>query len=458
MPPRLANTESCRYPAEIVVVGLFRLHPRLLWLSAGLALVLLPAPEARAHDIPPDVTVQAFIKPEGDRLRVVVRAPLVAMRDLDWPLHGSEQLDLERAGRSLRDAATLWIADDIAVFEGGTKLSYPTVSGVRASPASDRSFDTLEQALAHINKPSPAADTYVSIREGFLDALLEYPIQSEQSRFSVDPRFGRLGIRTRTVIRFVMPDGDVRAFEVQGNPGLVRLDPRWDQAALRFVRSGFEIVLGGTDYLLFLLCLVVPFRSLRELAVVIAAFAAAHSLTLVASAYVMAVSLVYLAVENIVGLNVARRWRLAFGFGLAYGFAFSCALRPLLQFSGSHFLTSLLAFNVGLVAGQLVVLAFVVPALQVVSRRVTADRLATIIVSAIVAHTGWHWMTTRADQLSRYRFSLPELTPALLANVLSWLMVAVALVGVFWLAGLVRRRTPRARITSPAPNKLPLGG
>ena len=84
--------------------------------------------------------------------------------------------------------------------------------------------------------------------------------------------------------------------------------------------------------------------------------------------------------------------------------------------------------------------------------------VATIIVSAIVAHTGWHWMTTRADQLSRYRFSLPELTPAFLASVLSWLMVAVALVGVFWLASLVRRRTPRARITSPAPNKQPLEG
>ena len=40
-----------------------------MWLSAGLALVLLPAPEARAHDIPPDVTVQAFIKTYSARFK-----------------------------------------------------------------------------------------------------------------------------------------------------------------------------------------------------------------------------------------------------------------------------------------------------------------------------------------------------------------------------------------------------
>ena len=44
---------------------------------------------ARAHDIPNDVTVQAFLKPEGQRLRLLVRVPMKAMRDVEFPQKGS---------------------------------------------------------------------------------------------------------------------------------------------------------------------------------------------------------------------------------------------------------------------------------------------------------------------------------------------------------------------------------
>ena len=48
---------------------------------------------------------------------------------------------------------------------------------------------------------------------------------------------------------------------------------------------------------------------------------------------------------------------MTFAFGLVHGFGFSFALRESLQFAGSHLLTSLLAFNVGVELGQLLVLA-----------------------------------------------------------------------------------------------------
>jgi hypothetical protein len=47
----------------------------------------------------------------------------------------------------------------------------------------------------------------------------------------VDSRLDRLGLRTITVLRLVLPDGTVRAFEFVGTTGFVRLDPRWHQAA-----------------------------------------------------------------------------------------------------------------------------------------------------------------------------------------------------------------------------------
>jgi hypothetical protein len=150
------------------------------------------------------------------------------------------------------------------------------------------------------------------------------------------------------------------------------------------VALGFEHILSGTDHLLFLLCLVIPLRRVRTLVAVATAFTVAHSVTLIASAYdlapsamwfpplvetLIATSIVYMALENIVGANTGRRWLITFAFGLVHGFGFSFALRETLQFAGSHLLTSLLAFNLGVELGQLLVLAIAVPALAVLFRR-----------------------------------------------------------------------------------------
>ena len=70
-----------------------------------------------------------------------------------------------------------------------------------------------------------------------------------------------------------------------GVPGLVRLDPRWYQAALRFVVSGFWHIIEGIDHLLFLCCLVIPFRRLRPLVIIVTSFTVGHSISLIASAF-----------------------------------------------------------------------------------------------------------------------------------------------------------------------------
>ena len=63
-----------------------------------------------AHEIPSSVTVLAFVKPESHRLRVLLRVPLEAMRDLDFPLRGPGYLDRQRAEPLLREAARVWLA------------------------------------------------------------------------------------------------------------------------------------------------------------------------------------------------------------------------------------------------------------------------------------------------------------------------------------------------------------
>jgi len=290
--------------------------------------------------------------------------------------------------------------------------------------------------------------------------LFAYPIRSEASRFSIHPAFDRLGLRVVTALRFLPPGGAVRAFELSGDPGLVRLDPRWHQAALRFVGLGFRHILDGTDHLLFLLCLVIPFRRLRPLVLVVTAFTAAHSVTLIASAFglapdalwfpplvetLIAASIVYMALENIVVPQPRRRWMIAFAFGLVHGFGFSFALRQTLQFAGSHLLTSLLSFNVGVELGQLLVLALLVPTLDLLFRRAVPERMGTILLSAIVAHTGWHWMIERWDRLRQFRYPWPALNAALLASATRWLMVAVIAAGLAWLLRAVLLPVARGR-------------
>jgi hypothetical protein len=428
-------------------------------------MLMLPSGPA-AHEIPVDVTVQTFVRPEGDRARVLVRVPLRAMRDVDFPVTGPGYLDLERADAALRTAATQWIAHSIELHEDEVRLGGQRLMSVRASLPSDRSFRSFEDALAHVMGTPLPADTTLMWDQALLDVLLEYPIRSDASRFSVRLAFERLGLRVITVLRFVAPDGAVRAFEYSGDPGVVRLDPRWHQAALRFVALGFFHILDGIDHLLFLLCLVIPFRRLRPLVLVVTAFTVAHSATLVGSAYgiapdalwfpplvetLIATSIVYMALENIVWTgSVERRWAITFAFGLVHGFGFSFALQETLQFAGSHLLTSLLAFNVGVELGQLLVLIVLVPVLQALFRFVISERIGAIILSALIAHTGWHWMVERGSALGQYQW--PALDAALLATAMRWMLVLVVIGGMAWLAGVVRQP---ARRQEPRPSASP---
>jgi len=431
------------------------LDVRLPFAIRASAVVLASCALLPAHNIPNDVTVQAFFRPEGSHLRLLVRVPLQAMRDVEFPQRGPGYLDFEQIDAILPDAVNLWIAGAIEIYEDNARLPKASVVESRVSLLSDPSFATYDAALAHIRGPELTNATSVVWDQVFLDTLLEYPIQSDGARFSIHSELARLGLRTVTVLRFLPPGGAIRAFEFTGDPGLIALDPRWHQAALRFVKLGFMHILDGTDHLLFLLCLVIPFRRFGALIPIVTAFTVAHSITLIASAYdfapsalwfsplietLIACSIVYMALENIVGgATVHRRWMIAFGFGLVHGFGFSFALKDTLQFAGSHLLTSLLGFNIGVELGQLLVLALLVPALEFVFRNIVAERMGTIILSALVAHTGWHWMMDRTDRLRQFRFESPLIDAALLAAALRVLTVAVLLAGLGWAARAMLR-------------------
>ena len=419
------------------------------WRAVIIAIGLMVALPARpfAHEIPPSVALVAFVKPETGRLRLLVRVPLEAIRDVDFPQRGAGYLDIARTTPLLRDAANVWIADYVEIYENDRRLERGGIVATRVSLPSDRAFATYDGALATVTGPPLADSVALPWQQAMLDVLLEYPITAPTARFSIRPALAHLGIRTTTVLRFVPPNGSERAFEYLGDPGLVRLDPSWHQAAWRFVQLGFGHILDGIDHLLFVLCLVIPFRRLRPLVAIITAFTIAHSITLIASAsglapdalwfpplieVLIALSIVYMAFENIVGPKLERRWIIAFAFGLVHGFGFSFALRQSLQFAGSHLATSLVAFNVGVELGQLFVLAIAVPALVLLFRYVVAERVGTILMSALIAHTAWHWMLDRWSALRQYSFTVPAMDADFVLTALRVATIALILVGIVW--------------------------
>jgi hypothetical protein len=429
------------------------------------ALLLVWPAAAAAHDIPASVVVQAMARPQGRTLHVLVRVPMGAMRDVEFPLKADGVLDLARADQAIADAARLWLANDLVMYEGDTRLPAPVVVAARASLPSDRSFVIYDTALAHVTGPGLPPETVLPWNQAMLDVLLDYPIASDRSTFSVEPKLARLGVRVVTALRYQPPDGAERAFELTGDPGLVRLDPRWHQAAWRFTKLGIAHILDGTDHLLFLACLVIPFRRFRALVVIVTAFTLAHSITLIAAASglvpdalwfpplietLIAASILYMALENIAGaMNVQRRWALAFGFGLVHGFGFSFALRETLQFAGSHLLTSLLAFNVGVEIGQLLVLSFLVPAIALLFRYGVAPRMGTIILSALVAHIAWHWTTERWERLQQY--DLPAIGSIPMLWVLRILIVVVAGAAMGWLVLHLRHKSSTPGVEDRGP-------
>ena len=121
----------------------------------GGAVLALPA-TSFAHDVPADVLVRAFVAPDGQRLLFLVRVPLEAMQDFEFPQFGRGYLDIRAADARLRDAAVVWIAQAVGFYEDGVALDQPRIAAIRISLPSDRSFSDLDRALEHVRaEPLP---------------------------------------------------------------------------------------------------------------------------------------------------------------------------------------------------------------------------------------------------------------------------------------------------------------
>jgi hydrogenase/urease accessory protein HupE len=159
---------------------------------------------------------------------------------------------------------------------------------------------------------------------------------------------------------------------------------RWQVAKTYFI-IGVEHILFGYDHLLFVVSLVLLLSGLWTIAKAATAFTAAHTITLVGSTLglvglpqapveaVIALSIMFLAVEILKKdperprLSERLPWLVALLFGLLHGFGLAGALREV-GLPESDVPTALLTFNLGVEAGQLLIVFAAIAALAALRR------------------------------------------------------------------------------------------
>jgi hypothetical protein len=406
--------------------------------AASLLVALLMAAPALAHEFKLDLVISTFVRIDAGDAHVLARVPIELLRPVRFPVKGAE-IDLAQSGDAVRRGADL-VAHNFILRENGNALS-PQVVAARLSLPSNRSFETWDKARSHVATPIEP-DLGIVIDQGYLDVDIAFPIASPDSTFALESRIAsELGPALKVTVRYLPLHGDERAMVLTGNAGVVSLNPGWLQAAAGFVGLGITHIITGYDHLLFLLCLLLPLRSLRQIFAIATGFTLAHSVTLIGSALglaptglwfppfvemVIALSIVYMALEDILGADFRRRVLLTMLFGLVHGFGFSYGLSQDLQFAGGHLLAALFAFNLGIELGQVLAIAVMLPVLLLVRRFVLPGRMGEIIIAALVAHVGWHWMEARYGDLALMPWPVPD--AAGVAVLLAW-AAALALLG-----------------------------
>lgn len=176
---------------------------------------------------------------------------------------------------------------------------------------------------------------------------------------------------------------------------------------------GIEHILSGIDHLLFVLSLLFLVGFRRRLLATVTSFTVAHSLTLAASALgaltlrpppveaAIALSIVLVSAEALSNKDtLTRRWPaiVAFVFGLVHGLGFAGALKDI-GLPEQHVNIALLSFNLGVEAGQLLVigLAWVV---FITARRLTWTAAARRAMLYGIGSVSVFWTLSRLTALA----------------------------------------------------------
>ncbi len=295
-------------------------------------------------------------------------------------------LDAEALRRDPGGLAQL-IAEGHTVRSGGETL-VPELGRLRAYPALKQvPFATLAEADSALEGEIYPADFEVTyVGDTIVDAEIIYRTPGGLGDYSIESSLnpGLPGQEDTANLILVHGAGDPLIFRVRGllsEP--IEVSRSLFDAVLTFVYEGVRHILEGADHVLFVVCLVLGARAVKDLLWRITGFTLGHSVTLAlgffgfvpqAAWFVplveigIAFSIVYAAIIAIGEKQIKGTVLVTTLIGLLHGLGFSFVLREILQLDAPNIWHSLLAFNLGVEIGQVAIALVIWPSLWALTK------------------------------------------------------------------------------------------
>jgi hypothetical protein len=267
------------------------------------------------------------------------------------------------------------------------------VEQVRAYPGTDQpSFASIEDAKASFEGPVyPAHFPTIYVGDTVVDVTLRYrslsPVYDYAVSSTLDP-----GLPGQDQTANLLLDHFPRETKVFRAPGLlgqpIEVSRSALAAAVTFVTEGVGHIMGGWDHVLFVICLALGAVRLGSLLWRVTGFTIGHSVTLIAGflGYVpsgdwfipavemgIALSIIYAALVAVTQRGAAARsealmFAITTAIGLLHGLGFSFVLHEILRVDAPNLWQSLVAFNLGVEVGQVLIILATWPLFRLVAR------------------------------------------------------------------------------------------
>ena len=386
---------------EYHIMNFSRIAPRLITIvMLGLA-TWLPAASSHAHEINPAVVI-------------------ITVNDDEASINITFNAEIFLAGI---DASTIRNTNETAQAE-----EYDRLRALDTDMLEDRLSQRQDDLLAMIMLQSDGQALALTMQEidskrntdlttprmTTVTARADLPSGGAPVQLRLAPDLGAYIIRQKADAGSTAQDEELYAdfiaagLETLPIPRTASVERTWQATFVQYIISGIaHIIPKGLDHIVFIMGLYFFSPRLRPLLMQVTVFTLAHSVTLAMATLkliyipasvvepLIALSIAWIGVENILRPKIgASRLTVIFVFGLLHGLGFAFVLGEV-GLAGSAFAVSLIAFNIGVEVGQLLVLAPLVVMGAFISHRKDYRKHVENPASLLIALIGMYWFLER---------------------------------------------------------------
>jgi len=301
----------------------------------------------------------------------------------------------------------------INIYKVGTQPDFATLDDAKISFQDEQVFDAFEQ------------DVYVG--DTTIDVLLRYTTQGAVYKYAIssklDPGLPDQDETANLVLDY--SPGGVQVFRARGllHEPVVVTRSVFDAVAT-FIKEGVKHILEGLDHVLFVICLVLGAMHFGPLLWRVTGFTIGHSITLSIGFFGfvpsgawfvpavetgIALSIIYVAFvavapDYIPELQKKKSEWTVVGvtglIGLLHGLGFSFVLQHILQVTSPNIWQSLLAFNLGVEIGQVLIVIASFSIFYLISLLgIRATKINRFVVAGLCASTAFYWVIERGNNI-----------------------------------------------------------